>query len=196
MRILVSVTSLLAALLCSACVATDRADNRIRERELRIDALRAAAAASADRDNVQAALETIQHALRISAHLRATDWRTVENYDEAGLYYYLLNDWQASARHQAVAVLLACVASQRSEALATYVQRLGWTFARYRPGEDFAPIAHSPLLLLQDDRLNLSSNADVRRQFFELDNRDRAPKPPIKRIYRLKRPVPTQCTAE
>ncbi|MFZ6657486.1 hypothetical protein [Undibacterium sp. TJN19] len=136
--------------------------------EIKADKLRNAAMSEFEKNqNQRAALQLNAQALRITRHLPETSWRTVENYDDAGLYYYESGKWKASAQHQAIAVLLACGVPENAAMFATYVKRLGFAFSKYRPQEDFAPIAANPLILLQDIRLNMRSNFDLRRRYFK-----------------------------
>src|SRR5688500_9083239 len=78
------------------------------ELEAGADRLRDTAMKAFEAGDRKRPLELNRLALAVTAHLPATSWRTVENYDDAGLYYYGVQDWERSARHQAIAVLLAC----------------------------------------------------------------------------------------
>lgn len=136
--------------------------------EARSDQLREAAMSVFEKSQSQEkALQLNAAALKLSRYLPASSWRTVENYDDAGLYYYESRKWKASAQHQAIAVLLACGMEESKAMFPVYVKRLGFAFSRYRPGEDFAPIADNPLILLKDIPLNLRANADLRRRYFK-----------------------------
>ncbi|MFZ6779933.1 hypothetical protein ACO0LD_24120 [Undibacterium sp. Ji83W] len=136
--------------------------------EIKADKLRNAAMSAFEKDhNQKKALQLNAAALRLTHHLPETSWRTIENYDDAGLYYYESSKWKASARHQAIAVLLACGMEESKAMFPLYVKRLGFAFSKYRPGEDFAPIVANPLLLLKDIPLNLRANADLRRRYFK-----------------------------
>ncbi len=136
--------------------------------EAKSDALREAAMSAFEKNHDQKkALQLNAAALKLSRYLPASSWRTVENYDDAGLYYYESNKWKASAQHQAIAVLLACGMEESKTMFPVYVKRLGFAFSKYRPGEDFAPIAANPLLLLKDIPLNLRAYADLRRRYFK-----------------------------
>ncbi|MCH8620858.1 hypothetical protein [Undibacterium sp. TS12] len=158
MKNLILVFSLCLPLICHA-------DDRSREE--RVDSLRNAAMnrfeQHHDRRN---ALRLNRQAIRLARQLPETNWRTIENYDDAGLYYYDSRKWKLSAQHQAIAVLLACNMPESGAMFATYVKRLGFAFAKYRPAQDFDAIAANPLLLLQDLPLNLRSNFDLRRRYF------------------------------
>jgi hypothetical protein len=113
-----------------------------------------------------AALKLNRDAFRITRRLSPTNVNTIENYDDAGLYYYDAGKWREAAKHQAIAVLLACRVEEVSDSFPAYVERLSWTFAKYRPTKDFQPVADNPLILLSDVVLDLRSNSDVRRRFF------------------------------
>jgi hypothetical protein len=151
----------MAAAILGGCAAVP-----VGELEGEADRLRDAAMKAFEHGDRKTALELNRRALAVTAHLPATSWRTVENYDDAGLYHYGVADWEQSARHQAIAVLLACGTKENAEAFPAYVQRLGWAFAKYRPGQDFRPIAQNPLRLLQDHTLAVGDNADLRRRFY------------------------------
>ncbi|MFZ6722658.1 hypothetical protein [Undibacterium sp. Ji49W] len=162
--------------------------------EMQADKLRNAAMAAFEKGHdQQAALKLNKRALRVSRHLPASSWRTIENYDDAGLYYYENNQWKASAQHQAIAVLLACGVEESQPMFAVYVKRLGFAFSKYRPGQDFAPIAANPLVLLEDIPLNLRGNADLRRRYFDTI-RLKTDKSGARYLYKLKRQaVPASC---
>lgn len=136
--------------------------------ENQVDKFRNAAMAAFEKNHDQRdALRLNKIALKLSHQLPETSWRTIENYDDAGLYYYESSNWKASARHQAIAVLLACGMEESKTMFPLYVKRLGFAFSKYRPGDDFAPIAVNPLLLLKDISLNLRANTDLRRRYFK-----------------------------
>lgn len=136
--------------------------------EEKSDKLREAAMSAFEKNHDQKkALQLNAAALKLSRHLPETSWRTIENYDDAGLYYYESSKWKASARHQAIAVLLACGMEESKTMFPVYVKRLGFAFSKYRPSENFAPIAANPLVLLKVIPLNLRANADLRRRYFK-----------------------------
>jgi hypothetical protein len=128
--------------------------------------MRDAAMRAYESGDCRSALALNEKALEVTRGISATSWRTVENYDDAGLYYYASGDWEQSARHQAIAVLLACRTGDNAAMFAAYVERLGWAFAKYRPRHDFAAMSREPLLLLDDPALALRGNADIQRRFF------------------------------
>lgn len=138
----------------------------IAETEAEADRLREAAMKAFESGDRKTPLDLNRRALAVTAGLPASSWRTVENYDDAGLYYYGVEDWEQSARHQAISVLLACDTDENREMLFAYIERLGWAFAKYRPGQDFGPIARDPLSLLADPVLALRENADLRRRYY------------------------------
>ncbi len=134
--------------------------------EFEADRLRDAAMTAFEAGDRRTPFELNRSALAVTAQLPSRSWRTVENYDDAGLYYYAVGDWEQSARHQAIAVLLACGTDEGVEMRPVYVERLGWAFAKYRPSLDFKPIAANPMFLLGDPALRLRDNADIRRRYF------------------------------
>jgi len=106
-----------------------------------------------------------------------------------------VQDWEQSARHQAISVLLACGTDENAPTFPTYVVRLGWAFAKYRPGQDFAPIAADPLQLLHDPALKLRDNADLRRRYYvryAAPNASRSSQPWF--VFKLRRDAPRSCT--
>jgi hypothetical protein len=152
---------LLAGLLACGCAAVP-----IEKLEAEADRLRDAAMRDYEAGDCRSALALNEKALEVTRRLSATSWRTVENYDDAGLYYYATGDWEQSARHQSIAVLLACRTAENAAMFTDYVERLGMAFAKYRPRQDFASIARDPLVLLDDPVLGLRGNPDVQRRFF------------------------------
>jgi hypothetical protein len=159
-----------------------------------VDTLRKEAMAKSERGDTRGALDTINKTFGIARHWPVSSWRTVENYDDAGLYYFLESSWEAAAYHQAIAVLLACGTAENKPTMRIYVQRLGWAFAKYRPDADFAAIEKDPLRLLVDKQLNLNHNADIRRRFYEFYDPHRAPKSPLLPVYRLNtKALPKSC---
>jgi hypothetical protein len=159
--------------------------------EARADRLREAAMSRFENDDRKAALKLNKQALRVTRRLPETNWRTVENYDDAGLYYFDAGKWKTAAQHQAAAVVLACGVPYVRNNLPLYVERLGWAYAKYRPREDFAPIAENPLLLLKDIRLNLRANRDIRRRYFKtVKIKDSAPGSPPSFLYVLRKDTP------
>lgn len=183
------------ALLAVFCLAPVCAIASTAELEARADRLRDAAMQKFEHDDRGSALRLNRRALRVTRHLPATSWRTVENYDDAGLYYCDAGKWKISAQHQAIAVLLSCGVAETAPMLPTYVERLGWAFARYRPQQDFAPIAQNPLMLLGDLPLNVRANYDLRRRYFTtIRVHNTPPGSPLRYIYKL-RPdaVPSPC---
>ncbi len=167
--------------------------------EAQADQLRDAAMEKSEQGDQAAALVLNRHALKVTRHLPETSWRTIENYDDAGLFHYQSRHWKRSAQQQAIAVLLSCANPEGQAMFQEYVKRLGWAFAKYRPQQDFAPIAENPLILLQDIRLNVRANYDLRRRFFTTIKVK--PTPPggrVRYIYKLKQDAVPQlpCTLE
>jgi len=163
--------------------------------EARTDRLRDAAMERFERGDRRGATRFNERAIRLARQLPPTGWRSIENYDDAGLYYYDARKWKASAQNQAIAVLLACGATGAGGVSPVYVERLGWAFAKYRPHEDFAPVAANPLVLLTDVRLNLRANHDLRRRYFKTIRVNGTPAgTPPRYIYRLQTgSVPESC---
>jgi hypothetical protein len=164
--------------------------------EAEADRLRDEAMSRFEHDDRKTAMALNKKALRVTRHLPETSWRTVENYDDAGLYFFDAGKWKSSAQNQAIAVLLACGTPESAQMFPTYVERLGWAFAKYRPREDFTPIAVNPLLLLKDTRLNVRANHDLRRRYFRTIRLKGAPASSTRYLYKL-RPaaVPASCVA-
>jgi hypothetical protein len=177
------------AILVSGCTAVP-----VAQLESEADRLRDAAMEAFEAGDRKTPLELSPRALAITAQLPATSWRTVENYDDAGLYHYGVGDWEQSARHQAIAVLLACGTSENAPTFPTYVERLRWAFAKYRPHQDFRAILENPLVLLHDPALRLRSNADIQRRYYL-----RYPAPNVSRssqvkyLFKLRGSAPRTC---
>ncbi len=169
----------------------------IADLEAEADKLRDAAMKDFEAGDRGSALTHNRKALDVTRHLLPTSWRTVENYDDAGLYYYAGENWEQSARHQAIAVLLACGTRESTEMFAAYVARLGWAFAKHRPREDFGPISRNPLLLLEDPALRLRDNADIRRRYFiryAAPAASRSAQPWY--VFRLRADAPRACASQ
>lgn len=107
-------------------------------------------------------IEQAQKSARITNEL-------VEGYDDLGLYYFLLLDYQTSAYYQSIAVVLSHFKNAESEMNKVYLERLGWAYAKYNPTFDFTYIIESPLLLACDDQLNIRENIDVRQFLYKRD---------------------------
>lgn len=179
----------LLVLLASGCAGVGGG-----ELELEADRLRNAAMKTFEGGNVGSAAEMNGRALALSRGLPATSWRVVENHDDAGLYHFAAGKYEASTRHQAVAVLLACGAESNFEPFPVYVERLGWAFSRYRPGFDMAPVMANPLVLLDDAALDVRSVADLRRRYYErvrVNSIARSDTP--RHRTRLRRDAPVAC---
>lgn len=114
------------------------------------------------------ALAAIASAIHTAKRLPMTHLQTIESYDDAGLYYYVTQQYKKSAYHQAVAVLLACGEPDHQNMFPVYVKRLGWAFAHYRPTQAFQPIAAHPLILFDDKTLNVKNNPRLRRKYYKL----------------------------
>ncbi len=163
--------------------------------EAKADKLRDTAMSRFEQGDKRAAIKLSQDARRVTRHLPPTSWRTIENYDDAGLYYYDAGKWKTSAHYQAIAVLLACGVPEVQSMLPAYVERLGWAFSKYRPNEDFGLIAENPLVLLKDVRLNMRGNFDLRRRYFKTWKvRDVPAGEPPRYIYKLRpESIPASC---
>ncbi len=111
------------------------------------------------------ALIKIKKVIKESKSLGITAIQNVEGYDDAGLYYYSTGRFKESAYHQAVAVLLAYDNSEFENMFSTYLTRLGWAYKKYKPNYDFEKIIMDPLLLLDDEDLELKNNYHIRRKF-------------------------------
>ena len=166
--------------------------------ETQADWLRDTAMARFEHGDRASALKINRRALRLTRRLPETSRRTVENYDDAGLYYFDAAKWKTSAQHQAVAVLLSCGVAESESMFPTYVERLGWAFAKYRPHEDFAPIAENPLSLLKDTSLNARKYYDLRRRYFRtIKRKPVSPGGPAQYLYRLRpETLPESCYAK
>jgi hypothetical protein len=185
---------LLAALLVFAPAVFGAGDTHA-ALETRADRLRTEAWEKFEHADYAGALKLNRRALKVTRHLPETDWRTIQNYDNAGLYYYETHQWKKSAQHQAIAVLLACAERESAEMFPTYVERLGWAFAKYRPGEDFRAIAGNPLVLLSDVRLDVRASYDLRRRYFKtIKAKGTQPGEPPRYIYKLRpETLPQTC---
>ena len=147
---------------CSGCSAlAQQADF-----EARLDQQRSEAIAYSHKGQHELAVSAIREAIALSHFLPVTSWRSIESYDDAGLYYYSSQRYKESTYHQVIAVLLACGEPARASMYPIYVKRLSWAFARYRPDQRFQPIADNPLRLLNDTRLNLKQNRHIRRKYY------------------------------
>lgn len=159
------------------------------------DGLREEAMVLFEHGDPRSALSVGQRAVRLARYLPETSWRIVEIYDDAGLYYYSAGQWKQSAHHQAIAVLLACATQENAEMYRTYLERLGLAFAKYRPRQDFGPIAENPLILLKDVALGLRKNPDLRRRYFTTYRiRGASPSDPPAYLYKLRSgEIPESC---
>jgi hypothetical protein len=182
-------------LIAAFCIFPACAIASVTDLEAQADQLRDAAMARFEHDDRAGALRLNKQALKVTRHLPETSWRTIENYDDAGLYYFSGGKWKTSAQHQAIAVLLSCGIAETQSMYPTYVERLGWALAKYRPHQDFGPIAENPLLLLKDIRLNVRANYDLRRRYFKtIKVRDTPAGSPARYIYKLRpETVPESC---
>jgi hypothetical protein len=149
-----------------ACLACGCSAVPLAELEAEADRLRDAAMRSFEAGDRAAALSFNARAMAVTRNLPADGWRTVENYDDAGLYYFAGEDWARSAHHQAIAVLLACASPENAAMFPEYVGRLGWALAKLRPAADFETVSANPLRLLDDRELAITRNADIRRKYF------------------------------
>lgn len=149
-----------------ACVACGCVTVPVEVVEARTDRLRDAAMKAFESGDRAAALALNARAFESARGLPADSWRTVENYDDAGLYHYAGRDWRRSAWYQAIAVLLACGTRDNATMFPDYLARLGWAYAKLRPDRDFARVSSNPLVLLDDRELGVASNADIRSRYF------------------------------
>jgi len=177
------------AILGSGCTAVP-----VAELECEADRLRDAAMKAFEAGDRKTPFELNPRAMALTAQLPATSWRTVENYDDAGLYHYSVGDWEQSARNQAIAVLLACGTSENAPTFPVYVERLRWAFAKYRPHQDFRAIFENPLVLLHDPALRLRDNVDFRRRYYiryQAPNISRSSQ--IRYVFKLRESAPRSC---
>lgn len=119
-----------------------------------------------EHDEYSTALMMNRRAIRQGRKLPVTSWRVVENYDDAGLYYFSTRQWRMAARYQSIAVLLSCGTGYPAGWHAEYTKRLSWAFKKYRPKAKFAKIEADPTRLLKDPALKLRRNYDIWRKFF------------------------------
>jgi tetratricopeptide (TPR) repeat protein len=152
--------------LCCACSSISTQPISAEQWAQQADAIRAQARAQFEQGHSRTALAIIKKALRISSKLTLSSISLVEIYDDAGLYFYMNKQWRAAARHQTIAVLLACNQAESAAFFAEYVHRLGLAFAKYSPQQPFRAVADNPLWLLSDPDLALYKNNDIRRRFF------------------------------
>ena len=113
-----------------------------------------------------AALAGVKQAMHSAQYLSPTSEQVIEAYDDAGLYYYMLEDYAQSARHQAIAVLLAANSPSLQTMYPTYLQRLSWAWEKYRPDSHFAEIEADPKCLLVDADLKLATDMHIRQHFY------------------------------
>ena len=130
------------------------------------DQLRTEAQKQFLRSDYNAALADVGLAMRMARWLSATSVQVVEAYDDAGLYFYSSEQYEQSARYQAIAVLLATGNPDLKQMLPVYLERLGWAWAKYRPGSDFSAIKVNPLILLDMHELSLGSDIRIREHFY------------------------------
>lgn len=90
----------------------------------------------------------------------------IEGYDELGLYYYEIGDYENSVKFQAVAVLLSYSYDNKSRMNKAYIKRLSWAFKKYDPTYNFSNIEDNPLNLICKNILNLRKNSDIRDVFY------------------------------
>ena len=114
------------------------------------------------------ALSTHRQALRVARQLPPTHMDVVENYDDAGLFYFDAGRWRDAARRQAIAVLLACAGGDTDEVYSVYLQRLRLTLEKYPVATPIDVAIREPLRLLDDEQLNLRDNFDIRRRFYRV----------------------------
>ncbi|HUP92666.1 MAG TPA: hypothetical protein VM074_10500 [Solimonas sp.] len=133
--------------------------------EERADWLRDDAMAHFQHEDYDLALHVNRRAILHARKLPAGSWRTIENYDDAGLYFYTLKRYRQAARYQAIAVLLALDEPQSAAMLPEYLQRLGWAFGEYRPAYDFGRIVAKPKRLFGFRELKLRRNYDIHRKY-------------------------------
>lgn len=131
------------------------------------DQQRATAYRQFEQSRYDAALTWVRYSMDTAQRLPATSVQVVEAYDDAGLYFYSQGDYQQSARHQAIAVLLAMDNPAMAAMWPTYVMRLGWAWGKFRPDSDFSAIKANPLGLLDDEELALVKDPRIREHFYQ-----------------------------
>lgn len=130
------------------------------------DQQRAVAYKQFELSRYDAALTWVRLSMQSARRLPATSVHVVEAYDDAGLYFYRKKNYKQSARYQAIAVLLAMDNPALAMMLPTYLERLGWAWAKFRPDSEFFDIAVDPLSLLDDDALALARDPRIREHFY------------------------------
>lgn len=130
------------------------------------DQQRAAAYMQFELSRYDAALAWVQHAMQTTERLPATSVQVVEAYDDAGLFFYSKKNYEQSARHQAIAVLLAKYNPALEAMFPIYLERLGWAWGQFRPDSDFSKIEANPLSLLDDEELLLIRDPRIREHFY------------------------------
>ncbi|MDD5275292.1 MAG: hypothetical protein PHR16_04340 [Methylovulum sp.] len=150
-------------LLLAGCVSVDY---QAKLAELS-DQQRAAAYMQFELSRYDAALAWVRHALHTAQRLPATSVQVVEAYDDAGLFFYSKKDYAQSARHQAIAVLLATDNPALEAMLPIYLERLRWAWEKFRPDGDFSDIKANPLSLLDDEELVLVKDPRIREHFYQ-----------------------------
>jgi len=128
--------------------------------------LRAEAYRHFEKKHFGLALSKINQALDQAKYLPGNAVQTIESYDDAGLYYFMIDDFERSVHHQAIAVLLALDNKKLTTMRKVYMQRLGWAFAKYLPGDNFEVIRDNPLLLLEREELKVKADPAIRNVFY------------------------------
>ena len=111
----------------------------------------------------------------------------IEAYDDLGLYYYLKKDYQKSAYHQSIAVVLSYSYQPESKMSKVFLERLSWAYAKYNAQFDFMKIESTPLSLLCENKLSIAKNREIKNFLYD---REKALSP--RRLYRLGRYKPSK----
>lgn len=116
------------------------------------------------------ALSKIKLAIKESELLPVGSFQAIEAYDDAGLYYYNIEDFRNCAYHQSVAVLLSYKNRASRKMFDVYLERLGWAFSKYSPDYNFELIRNNPLNLLSLTELQLKTNHMIKNKYYRRKN--------------------------
>ena len=162
------ITLLCILSLMTGCASLDKEKEKehIIDKTKQANAFRMKAMSAFREKRVDLALEKIHAALNLSQSLKSTTPELIENYDDAGLYFFMSGDYENAARYQSIAVLLSHESNHQNTLLATYKQRLGWAFAKYDPSFSITSVKTTPEVLLSYKPLALHRNSDIKRVFY------------------------------
>ena len=112
----------------------------------------------------------MKESIKKARELNGVTTLLIEGYDDAGLYYYEIGDYENSARFQSVAVLLSYSLNKNDRMNSVYLKRLGWAFEKYISDFDFSHIKDNPENLLCDNILNIKKNKDIKMAYYRTEH--------------------------